>query len=62
MTSSDVVLPSARRVETPHARLSVAGSSFSRALVQGLTAQQSDEEFNGMLDRSIDAIFQASST
>lgn len=37
-------------------------ASFSRALVQGLTAQQSDEEFNATLDRSIDSIFQASST
>ena len=37
-------------------------ASFSRALTEGLTAQQSDEAFNGMLDQSIQSIFQASST
>jgi fructose-bisphosphate aldolase class I len=37
-------------------------ASFSRALSQGLNAQQSDEEFNTMLDASIESIFQASST
>ena len=37
-------------------------ASFSRALSEGLTAQQSDDEFNGMLDTSIDAICQASRT
>ena len=35
-------------------------ASFSRALVEGLTAQQSDSEFNAMLDRSIQSIFDAS--
>jgi len=35
-------------------------ASFSRALVEGLTAQQSDAEFNAMLDKSIQAIFDAS--
>lgn len=35
-------------------------ASFSRALTEGLTAQQSDEEFNGMLDRSIEGIYRAS--
>ena len=37
-------------------------ASFSRALVEGLTAQQSDEQFNAMLDVSIESIFQASNT
>jgi fructose-bisphosphate aldolase class I len=37
-------------------------ASFSRALSEGLSAQQSDEEFNSMLDSSIQAIFEASST
>lgn len=37
-------------------------ASFSRALLEGLTAQQSDEEFEGTLDRSIQRIFEASKT
>ncbi len=37
-------------------------ASFSRALTEGLSAQQSDDEFNRMLDRSIQSIFEASST
>ncbi len=37
-------------------------ASFSRALSEGLSAQQSDEEFNQVLDASIESIFQASST
>jgi fructose-bisphosphate aldolase class I len=37
-------------------------ASFSRALVEGLTAQQSDAEFNAMLDKSIQCIFDASSS
>jgi fructose-bisphosphate aldolase class I len=37
-------------------------ASFSRALSEGLTAQQSDDEFNAMLDTSIDAICEASKT
>ena len=37
-------------------------ASFSRALSEGLSAQQSDDEFNSVLDASIDSIFQASST
>jgi fructose-bisphosphate aldolase class I len=37
-------------------------ASFSRALSEGLTAQQSDEAFNAMLDASIQSIFDASST
>jgi fructose-bisphosphate aldolase, class I len=37
-------------------------ASFSRALAQGLSAQQSDAEFNAMLDQSIQSIFEASNT
>src|SRR5436190_348816 len=37
-------------------------ASFSRALVEGLTAQQTDDEFNGVLDKSIQSIFDASNT
>ena len=35
-------------------------ASFSRALTEGLTAQQSDDEFNADLDRAIGTIFDAS--
>ena len=35
-------------------------ASFSRALVEGLTAQQSDAEFNAQLDTYIQSIFEAS--
>ncbi len=35
-------------------------ASFSRALVEGLKAQQSDQDFNQMLDESIDSIYAAS--
>lgn len=37
-------------------------ASFSRALSEGLSAQQTDEEFNAMLDSSIQSIFDASKT
>jgi len=37
-------------------------ASFSRALTEGLSAQQSDDEFNAMLDASIESIYQASKT
>lgn len=37
-------------------------ASFSRALVEGLTAQQSNVEFDAMLDASIQTIFEASIT
>ena len=37
-------------------------ASFSRALAEGLTAQQSDDEFNTMIGNSIDSIYQASIT
>ncbi len=37
-------------------------ASFSRALAEGLTAQQTDEEFNTMLAHSIELIYNASIT
>jgi fructose-bisphosphate aldolase class I len=37
-------------------------ASFSRALVEGLSAQQSDAEFNAVLDESIQSMFDASNT
>src|SRR6478609_1507247 len=37
-------------------------ASFSRALAEGLSAQQSDAEFNAMLNNSIQSIFEASNT
>lgn len=37
-------------------------ASFSRALAEGLKAQQSDDEFNATLDASIASIFEASNT
>ena len=37
-------------------------ASFSRALAEGLSAQQSATEFNATLDKSIQSIFQASNT
>jgi fructose-bisphosphate aldolase class I len=37
-------------------------ASFSRALVEGLTAQQSDAEFNALLNTHIQSIFDASNT
>ncbi|MEI2416582.1 fructose bisphosphate aldolase [Orrella sp. JC864] len=35
-------------------------ASFSRALTEGLSAQQSDEQFNSQLDASIESIYRAS--
>jgi fructose-bisphosphate aldolase class I len=35
-------------------------ASFSRALVEGLTAQQSDSEFDALLDSAIQSIYEAS--
>jgi fructose-bisphosphate aldolase class I len=35
-------------------------ASFSRALTEGLSAQQSDEEFNATLDAAIQSIYHAS--
>jgi fructose-bisphosphate aldolase, class I len=37
-------------------------ASFSRALAEGLSAQQSDAEFNAIMDKSIQSIFEASNT
>jgi fructose-bisphosphate aldolase, class I len=37
-------------------------ASFSRALTEGLTAQQSDDEFDKRLDEAIGAIYEASKT
>jgi fructose-bisphosphate aldolase class I len=37
-------------------------ASFSRALTEGLTAQQSPEEFDGALDAAVESIYQASKT
>ncbi|HVY65720.1 MAG TPA: fructose bisphosphate aldolase [Gammaproteobacteria bacterium] len=37
-------------------------ASFSRALAEGLTAQQSDAQFNKALDESVESIYQASIT
>ncbi|MBT8098424.1 MAG: fructose bisphosphate aldolase [Gammaproteobacteria bacterium] len=37
-------------------------ASFSRALSEGLSAAQSDDEFNATLDASIESIFKASQT
>ena len=35
-------------------------ASFSRALTEGLSAQQSDAEFDAMLGKAIDSIYEAS--
>jgi fructose-bisphosphate aldolase class I len=37
-------------------------ASFSRALVEGLSAQQSDAEFNSLFDKAIQSIYEASIT
>ena len=37
-------------------------ASFSRALTEGLSAQQSETQFNGTLDAAIQAIYEASNT
>jgi len=37
-------------------------ASVSRATAEGLSAQQSDAEFDGMLASTIDSIYQASCT
>jgi fructose-bisphosphate aldolase class I len=37
-------------------------ASFSRALAEGLSAQQSDADFNAKLDATIESIYQASKT
>ena len=51
--------------EESNARLRRQGgmtASFSRALTEGLKAQQTDAEFNSLLDASIASIFAASTT
>jgi len=47
-----------RRLRRQHGMV----ASFSRALVEGLTAQQSDAEFNARLDAYAQSIFEASNT
>jgi fructose-bisphosphate aldolase class I len=37
-------------------------ASFSRALTEGLSAQQSDQDFNATLDAAIQSIYDASVT
>lgn len=37
-------------------------ASFSRALAEGLSAQQSDAEFNATLDATVESVYQASKT
>ena len=37
-------------------------ASFSRALAEGLSAQQTDADFNAKLDATIESIYQASKT
>jgi fructose-bisphosphate aldolase, class I len=37
-------------------------ASFSRALVEGLSFQQSDAEFNAVLDTNTQSIYEASNT
>jgi fructose-bisphosphate aldolase class I len=37
-------------------------ASFSRALVEGLSAHQSDAAYNALLDAAIQSIFEASNT
>src|SRR5438105_3176863 len=37
-------------------------ASFSRALLEGLSAQQSDAEYDAVLDKSVESIFEASNT
>ena len=47
-----------RRLARQHGMI----ASFSRALVEGLTAQQSEAEFDAAMDASIESIFAASRT
>ncbi len=53
---------SREEANTRLARNNGMAASFSRALTEGLSAQQSGEEFDGTLDRTIQSIFEASST
>jgi fructose-bisphosphate aldolase class I len=47
-----------KRLERQHDMV----ASFSRALTEGLTAQQTDAEYNAALDASIESIYRASKT
>jgi len=47
-----------RRLRRNHGVVAI----FSRALVEGVSAQQSDAEFNAVLNTSIQSIFDASNT
>jgi fructose-bisphosphate aldolase class I len=47
-----------RRLERQHGMV----ASFSRALTEGLSAQQTEAEFNAALDASIESIYRASKT
>jgi len=60
-----VALSGGYSLEESNARLSRNNgmvASFSRALAEGLFAQQSDAEFNAKLDSNIEGIYQASKT
>lgn len=60
-----VALSGGYRREEANARLARnhgVVASFSRALTEGLSADQSDEEFNAQLDASIKSIYEASIT
>ena len=60
-----VALSGGYSLEESNARLSRNNgviASFSRALTEGLSAKQSDAEFNSALDKTIQEIFDASNT
>lgn len=60
-----VALSGGYSLEESNARLSRNNgmvASFSRALAEGLFAQQSDAEFNAKLDGTVESIYQASKT
>ena len=58
---SPAATPATTPTRASHATTGVV-ASFSRALTEGLSAQQSDDEFNATLDASIASIYQASIT
>ena len=55
-------IPPALECEGPMAENKGMIASFARALTEGLSAQQSDEEFNATLADAIDSIYEASRT
>lgn len=60
-----VALSGGYHLEEADARLARnhgVSASFSRALIEGLSAQQSDEEFDAALDRAAASIYEASIT